>query len=492
MSQREVISTDAEELRFDFSWTDSSTAIASFGPTYGTLAVWVGETLVWGSSENSAPAKGISGLWIELLEYLGNYWPYLILEQGYPFNVRPVRPSLLDRELELRWESLDDCRQAKEEELSYAFKLSHNLAESSPGTLRPDLWFIRDGGLTIVEAQLGSRSVCEQLPSASIRQLLTQVGDAIAARLQIANDCRSIKALQEWSNRESESEELLAQIATGLPGDYLLQTVGPDSFSQVLGDPESTWYDENVYLDLIYRCKGELPPQSLRTLLDRVRRSKGTISQALHNISNSALSALATWETSLIRPYQQGRALAIWLRKQVADPSGRVDPELLLTEWDVIFDKEDFGTEELDAVAFWAHSRQPVILWNDSEKHRENEGARRATLAHEIAHLLVDRLTALPLSAVARGAMDRKLEQRANAFAAEFLCPEEEVEAEYLQAGDVELAISRTTARFGVSRELAALQLGKSGRVSDLHHQQKIESIGPRKASYWWEQTIGK
>jgi hypothetical protein len=152
-----------------------------------------------------------------LLEYLGNYWLYLVLEQGYPFNVVPEQPSQLDRELESRWARLDDARQAQEEETAYAFRLSHNLAESSAGTLRPDLWFVRDGGFFVVEAHLGPRTVVERMPSADVKRVLALVGDDIANRLRGATDLRSTKVLEAWTTRESKSPDVLAQIATGLP-----------------------------------------------------------------------------------------------------------------------------------------------------------------------------------------------------------------------------------------------------------------------------------
>lgn len=187
-----------------------------------------------------------------------------------------------------------------------------------------------------------------------------------------------------------------------------------------------------------------------------------------------------------LRPYQQGALVANWLRKQFADAEARVEPNDVLSEWDVIVEKTDFETPSLDAVAFWAHGSQPHIVYNDSEKHRANQGELRATLAHEICHLLIDRLTALPLSAVTRGAMDKSVEQRANAFAAEFLCPRKLAEAEYLDSQDVPPAIGRLTERFGVSRELAALQLGKSTAINDRRHQSEIEAIGPAGATYRW------
>jgi Zn-dependent peptidase ImmA (M78 family) len=278
----------------------------------------------------------------------------------------------------------------------------------------------------------------------------------------------------------------LARIATGLSIDYLRGTCGTQPIVDVFDDPAASQLEDNVYFDLAYRCKGMLPPGTLRVLLDRVRAVTAAVSPQLLVVSQSALDELQAREGNLPRPYQQGRALAKWLRILLANSDGRAEPDNLLSQWGVYVDKLDFATQQLDAVAFWAHGRQPNILWNDSDKHISNEGARRATLAHEICHLLVDRTTDLPLSAVARGAVDRKLEQRANAFAAEFLCPSQQAATEFRNTRSVALTIAELTNTFGVSNELAALQLARSNATFDLRAQREIEAAGPPWARYPW------
>jgi hypothetical protein len=158
MPQREMIGS-AGGLRFEFAWSDASRMTEQFGPTYGCLTVRLGNHPVWPST--TGRREGIPGSWIELLEHLSAYWRYMVLEQGYPFHVRPEKPSQLDSELALRWENVPDAMQSEEEEQAYAFRISHNLAEATPGTLRPDLWFVRDGGMFTVEAQTGAQTILE-------------------------------------------------------------------------------------------------------------------------------------------------------------------------------------------------------------------------------------------------------------------------------------------------------------------------------------------
>ena len=82
--------------------------------------------------------------------------------------------------------------------------------------------------------------------------------------------------------------------------------------------------------------------------------------------------------------------------------------------------------------------------------------------------------------------MEHLPEKRANAFAAEFLCPRQQAGAEFGEGQDVRETIKRLTLRFGVSNELASIQLANSGKVNDRNVQAELESLGPTNATYPW------
>jgi Zn-dependent peptidase ImmA (M78 family) len=187
--------------------------------------------------------------------------------------------------------------------------------------------------------------------------------------------------------------------------------------------------------------------------------------------------------------YKQGQRLALSLRHDhdlFTERSERADPERLLNRLGVRVERWALDSRSLDAVAVWGRGAAPWIVVNDHEKHAANLGAERATIAHELCHLLVDRQDVLPLSAVVGGIMDRTAEQRANAFAAEFLCPRFYVRQAYdqlMSAGDV---IDQVTKHFGVSRELAALQLARAGCYLTASDQREVEEIVQSDASLPW------
>lgn len=484
MDKREVISTSQGELRFELEWPENSAA--RYGPSFGKMSVYLEGFPVWPTQDERSSRDGIHATWIELLEYLNRYWLYLVLEQGYPFNVSPRWPSELDASLIARWENSSAEAQRQEEEQAYAFKLCHNLAQATPGSLRPDLWIVRDGGVFVVEALAGGQSLVEYIAASEVKRVLSEVGDAIVRRLEPNNDSRSMAAVADWSRRDVADPVTEACVATGLPTDYFNEIAAEQSIFDLVHDPLAAWAGENVFLDVAYRCKGVVPPSRMKAVLQEVRASTDLVTRALEDISSAATNTLSGVEVSWSPPFQQGHALAIWLRSQLNNPTDRVEPDELLSTWSVSVRGFDFAVASLDAVAFWAHGKRPCVLWNSSEKHNRNEGARRATLAHEICHLLVDRTNALPLSAVVGGPMDKRLEQRANAFAAELLCPRREAGLDYRYDRDVGASIRRLTRRYGVSNELAVLQLARSGEHFDIAAKHEIRQLGPSDAIYPW------
>ena len=101
-------------------------------------------------------------------------------------------------------------------------------------------------------------------------------------------------------------------------------------------------------------------------------------------------------------------------------------------------------------------------MFVNRNEHNRVFGARGATLAHELCHILVDRTDALPLGEVMNGNVPRWYEQRANAFAAELLLPRSEAEQAVAHATDIETCVKELSQQFAVSWELAAWQIRNS------------------------------
>jgi Zn-dependent peptidase ImmA (M78 family) len=100
------------------------------------------------------------------------------------------------------------------------------------------------------------------------------------------------------------------------------------------------------------------------------------------------------------------------------------------------------------------------VLPNQNSKSRaSSNNGYRSTLAHEICHLLVDRGRALPATEVLGGQSPKLAEQRANAFAAEFLLPREQAALACQNHPNIVQAATSLEQRFGVSREVVCHQI---------------------------------
>lgn len=100
----------------------------------------------------------------------------------------------------------------------------------------------------------------------------------------------------------------------------------------------------------------------------------------------------------------------------------------LLRRWGVHVAWVPFSSGDIDAASIWAPDAVPVILVNSRSARAGHPGALRATLAHELCHLLHDAgeqdlTTMVSWGAGERGNYAESVEIRARAFAPAFIAP---------------------------------------------------------------------
>jgi len=132
-------------------------------------------------------------------------------------------------------------------------------------------------------------------------------------------------------------------------------------------------------------------------------------------------------------PYQQGASLAHALRTELGLGLGPI-----VSLRDLVAKKlpgvsvlaANLGGDGPAGLGFADSTRGPAIVLNVRGKN-ENAAVRRFSLAHELCHLFVDWNRVEPLASISGYLSDTRLaqEQRANGFAARFLCPESVVQA---------------------------------------------------------------
>jgi Zn-dependent peptidase ImmA (M78 family) len=449
---------------FKIEWSDAVDDVEC--KTLATITLVVDGTPVW-------PVKGEDTCdfeWYadELLAHLAECWKPLVLRQNYPIPVQPERPSFLSAEAFKRWSELPDAPVESEEREVAAFEDVHNLANAFGGIsgLLP-LWLLRDEDKMIVDTQ----EFFVHVPLQDAINALTSAGDVIAARLKQADERKWVRLLAAWKRRhQGDPTQLLAltigrdrKTAAALIAEKVIEA--PTSFEEAAND--------NDELRIAARIAGAMPLHQIKSILEKVRTCTLRQTPKLREIAANAVTFIESGDLINARPHIQGNELAIWLRRTLGLSANRiVDPvQVLERHLNVDVRVIDFRIPSLDAIAVWGPKYGPAVLINQTSSrigHPRNiwkRGALRVTAAHELCHLLLDSRHALSAVEVLGARMPARIEQRAGAFAAEFLLPSTEA-AEVWKSGGFPLdleglwrTINRLCKTHNVTKSIAAWQI---------------------------------
>jgi Zn-dependent peptidase ImmA (M78 family) len=431
------------KLQFEFTPGSHDHALG-----FGSLRVALGNSPIWSNEKD----RGIPWTWIDLLEQLARAWPFIKYEESTPPEACDTL-ALLSTGHIASSEYFEPAPESTKE--TYVFLRRHNLATGIEGLYLPSLSLLREGRRIWV----ASPNITRLLELAETLDALSELGDALAAHIATGTpQSRANLALQSWQNREPSLESVL-QIKLG--SDRLaMEMVPPGQSIAEYFEAHDAQNDDEYESSLLVaaRMSATLPLESRRRILDLLRARPATgVSPLLREISAEAAAVIPEYTR---RPFEQGQKLAQWARRKFGlSPDAKADPQEILRRLGVEITNESFGIDVLDAVGCWGRHHGPAVLVNLDGTHAQSPRGRRATLAHELAHVLIDRSGSLPAAEVFGGTVPRHPEQRANAFAAEFLLPKTIVAERIPKAGDAQKAIEQLREHFGVSRELAAWQI---------------------------------
>jgi Zn-dependent peptidase ImmA (M78 family) len=126
----------------------------------------------------------------------------------------------------------------------------------------------------------------------------------------------------------------------------------------------------------------------------------------------------------------------------------------------------ELGSEGPAGVTLAKAQIRPTIILNLEGKNR-NPAVRRFSLAHELAHLFIDRQRGKPLAILSGYQTESALaiEQRANAFAVRLLCPQNELES---VPGDAFEAAKTLIQKYGMHYAAARLYLRNARGIKTL------------------------
>ena len=441
-------------LSFEIDWE------AHPHPSHAFLLLAVNGEAVWDSADVGLAVD--MGL---LLDFMASHWDDIVLDESYPCGVTPTWPSKLKQELENRRANGMKLSQDQIDFHVQNFGLRHNLGNILLGSGARPLWLIREGNLMVIDA----RDVQHRWSFTDVIRTLTSLGDAVVKRANAKGWHRKgfADVVHKWSERDSAPSMANFGLRMGMSvekTDYLVSR-------KVVPFPKSR-AELARGLDEIKMAARMLSHFVSNADIEAVLKPLASIgklsTEKLDDLSVEALAFLGTpSELSGVQPAVQGERLALWFRNRLGmnHPGEAVDPDKILADWGVELRDIELAPR-IEAISVWGPKHGPCVLLNRNGVHAgagwhpllENGGAR-ATLAHEICHLLVDRGRSLPVAEVLGGMTPRVPEQRANAFAAEFLVPQQWAIGVYNNVENAEAAVDTITRTYRVTRKLAAMQM---------------------------------
>ena len=480
-------------LRWEFA---PATALADANAGWGQGILYLFEQPFWYAGSRQTP-QPIEWTWVDVLEHLATHWGALLLEQSLPLDWLGAAsdPASLWPVAERRWATKDDATADQEEAVLLAFERRHNLAYACKGMALPALTILRNGQVCWLCAQ---DQTPVRVPLADIYAGLQTMGAALASAFAHSTHPKVQAALQAWQQREQQASADFLRWTTGLEAAFLHKLQGNTptaSFWQLPAANDASLgmealFQEGPLLAAARMAREVSDPQSqlaiTRQLLQAVRQllnrpAPGSNQSTLDKLTAQCARFLQQRAAPQGQPefdFATGYAVAEWVRKQWGlDRPVYLDIARMVQETlGVSVLEQALGTPWIDALAVWSGTPACIVL-NSQRRHPDTERTRM-TLAHELAHLLLDRSSGLPFCEVLGGAVDGFMERRANAFAAELLLPRSVVAARYAQfRGTFRELVYALKQEFGVSKSVVCAQIYNSNAFDrlDLQAQRFVE-----------------
>ncbi|WP_412851504.1 ImmA/IrrE family metallo-endopeptidase [Ectothiorhodospira shaposhnikovii] len=457
------------------------------GLAWGQMRVWLAGNCVWcqqcremqSTDAGADEPAAVRWTWVDLLQGLARIWPWLRLEEGYPLPLSPEHPGQLMGAAEERWRDLAQGQVEVEEDALYDFRQRHDLSLLLRGISLPPLWWVKEGREAVFWSPDCSGPV--RMSHREALSLWSEVAGFLCDALAESETPRAKEAVRRWQTRKEVGAAQCLPVISGMDWPELAELAGTNAHADIAnfleyavpaqGDQEDDLLLGNELLMAARMTTGYVGVQHQRKILLAIKALPRCATPTLDELSKLAPTPLEGQPA-----WQQGYDLAHWLRPGLGlVPGDLVEPEHYLKDWGVELRDIDLPAP-LDALAVWGLAHGPAILCNTHALSRSStRNGRRTALAHEICHLLLDREGALPVAEVLRGGSPRWAEKRANAFAAEFLLPREEVALRVSASNDLLSTLELIEQQFQVSRELICHQLFNSTIGLELSRTERLQ-----------------
>ena len=410
--------------------------------SWGWFQIWVGPLNICRHVAQGQVHDRIHWYLLPLLEWFAENWDAIFQEQTKPLedqgSARETYLASLGTELA---ELLEDR--------VYGWWSRHSIRAAASGGIFPDLFLCRQRdslevswGHSIVAGAPSDLRFLEQ--SGSL--LVPAAETAAAIHAELSKLVQGLQAMNPESIRIQQLNDGLESLLR--PESERVQWLSPIPAVQQLaqGYLSNTASLTIAHIPAPVTLFGSLSPnvseKDVETLIGLMTTSSTEVSSSIAMVV----------ELLTATPWEQGYELAeIAAAKFVQyQNEDAVEIEGILSGIGVAVMEVELTDRGIRAVALCGAGWKPQIAVNQSCGRNTTPPGRRFTLAHELCHLLFDQEFGSPLAIASGPWAPKKIEQRANAFAAAFLIPSGRVQ-EHSGQWTIE-AILDAARRFQVGR----------------------------------------
>lgn len=426
--------------------------------SWGSLAIWVDGINLTEHFEQGEVLRSAHWYLLPTIEWFVENWDALFHEERLPLSNAGADAAggmtrLLLQPLRMVRSDLDEFQRL---ETWQAWWARHSIVQSVAGGLFPDVYIRRWGDLAEISA--GSSTPAGTPPHFRF----TNVN--FVGRIPVGPVASSVydvvaRAVGELLRRRPESERLakLRRALTDLSdenGDRYFKRLaflsGVDSVDEAaLRNFEDLWarvsavfetdgLEENAREIAVGHRRGGLVLETAPQVALLFGSYAPTVSESdVHVLVRNLHRALSEGrqvqfpELDLpvlpsLSPGQEGSYLGDAAYQHLADRENSfVDVQAILTRLGVTYSMDELSDRSTRAISLVSDEYGIHIVINRNYLRGTSERVLRFTLAHELCHILFDRSRSLRMAIVSGPWAPLSIEQRANAFAAAFLMPEE-------------------------------------------------------------------
>jgi Zn-dependent peptidase ImmA (M78 family) len=425
--------------------------------SWGSLTLWVDGVNLTEHLEQGELLRSAHWYLLPTIEWIVGNWDALLHEERLPLNnadadAASAMTRLLIQPLRLVRSDLDEFERLERWQSWWS---RHNIVDSVAGGIFPDVYIRRWGDLAEISAgasmapgvpshfRYQNVNFVRRVPVANVASAFYDVLQrAVAELLRRRPESARLAALShELASLTDDGGENYSRRLALLSGVDVAKEDGLETFERLWAEVDETLggdLDPDAREFAVGHRHGglvlETAPQvallfgsyNPSIVPDDVQVLIRNLHTVLREGRSSSLPELKVPPLPVLSPGQEGSQIGETAYSQLTDAeSGYVDVARVMEDLGISYSVDVLTDANTRAVSLVSERYGYHVVVNRAYLRGTSERVLRFTLAHELGHILLDKNRSVRMAMVSGPWAPIAVEQRANAFAAAFLMPEE-------------------------------------------------------------------